>query len=598
MKIKQGRIKNFRSFGDEEQMINFDSNGIKLIIGNNKMTGDSNGAGKSSLFKALFEYCIYGTYDSKIDNAINNQIEKNLKTELTFFIKENKYCITRYRKHDKHKNNLYLFKNDKDISFKNNKETQELINNIIKINKNSFLNSIFINFNNSFFKKSNIERIEIFENLLQFNMITKYYKKTDNIIKTLTQNYETNEKVLIEKNESIKTLKSFINTYKENIEKKEQEINNNISLLENKLKELNKIDFDLIQKQNEQNLKLLKEIDILNNRKQIISNNIKEINNEMKISNLLSKMKKNSDEIESINENNDLCPLCGNKIKKDDLQKYINKNKNELKEIREEIKKLENEEKKQNEENEKYIKEIKEIDETIENMKNDLIDLDIDYYEKEKNKKGKIIDKIESLKDNIKNLDTVDLNEQKEKLNEIIKYKDDLKKQLEKIENKLKEFRFIKTCFSNRNGGLKKHLINKYLPIFNNKLNNYLFNFFDNIIVQFDENLQCSIIHDKKEKEFIDFSDGEKMRLELASVFSLFEMVRLVLNNEINIIVLDEILDMNLDTIGTHGAINIIESLAEENQVFIISHSDKYNDYFNDKLIIEKNENGFTKILQ
>ena len=93
-------------------------------------------------------------------------------------------------------------------------------------------------------------------------------------------------------------------------------------------------------------------------------------------------------------------------------------------------------------------------------------------------------------------------------------------------------------------------------------------------------------------------SGGEEQRVNLAIAFSLFDLVKVNLGNDINMIFMDEVLDRNLDENGITALLKIIDDLKERgNSVYVISHKDNFKAYFNNSMMIYKDEQGVSKIL-
>jgi DNA repair exonuclease SbcCD ATPase subunit len=125
-----------------------------------------------------------------------------------------------------------------------------------------------------------------------------------------------------------------------------------------------------------------------------------------------------------------------------------------------------------------------------------------------------------------------------------------------------------------------------YLPFF----------FKDDIIITFDKNLNETIIFKDMETEFNELSSGQKTRAELAVVFSLYMMVRALFGSGTNLLVFDEILDKNLDDDGVDSVVNILNNIAEESAIFVVSHKEEYKEKFPLSIKVKTDGNGFTKL--
>ena len=172
-----------------------------------------------------------------------------------------------------------------------------------------------------------------------------------------------------------------------------------------------------------------------------------------------------------------------------------------------------------------------------------------------------------------------------------------LEKDVSSINKELSYWDTLADVFSNGNSGFKKYFIDNTIDMFNEKINMYLPFFFDeDIKIVFDKDLNEKIEFRGEETEFNELSSGEKTRSELAVVFSLFTMVRIMFGTGTNIIVLDEILDENLDSNGVKAVLNILKNIANDSAVFVVSHRDEYKDSFDDVIKVSKDGNGFTKL--
>ena len=114
---------------------------------------------------------------------------------------------------------------------------------------------------------------------------------------------------------------------------------------------------------------------------------------------------------------------------------------------------------------------------------------------------------------------------------------------------------------------------------------------------QLNENFEESIkSRYRDEFSFTSFSEGEKMRINLALLFAWREVARMRNSASCNILVLDEVMDSSLDSNGTDEFIKIIKSISKNNNIIIISHkSDQIQDKFDRTIRFEKVKN-FSKI--
>ena len=124
-----------------------------------------------------------------------------------------------------------------------------------------------------------------------------------------------------------------------------------------------------------------------------------------------------------------------------------------------------------------------------------------------------------------------------------------------------------------KDGGVKSRIIKQYLPIMNKLINKYLsaMDFFVNFNI--DENFEETIkSRFRDEFSYANFSEGEKMRIDLALLFTWRQIAKLKNSTNTNLLILDEVFDSSLDTVGTEEFLKLINEMGTDTNVFIISH--------------------------
>lgn len=246
MKFKNVAIKNFFRFGPNEQKISLEGNGITSITG-------PNGYGKTTIVEAII-YAIYGkTRQATVNDVVNRYVGKDCKVSLEFCDNKNNYKIIRYRNHTEHGNNIYLFKNDTDISCKNASDTNALIIDIVKMPYLAFINSTVFSSElyTDFLGAKNSDRLVVFENILSLKEINAFYAETKNVVKEITEK-ENNQKIKLNGTETeMSSINSSIISYTEQAKKKLIEMKSEKDIIlknkeeaENKIKELSSINID------------------------------------------------------------------------------------------------------------------------------------------------------------------------------------------------------------------------------------------------------------------------------------------------------------------------------------------------------------------
>ena len=144
--------------------------------------------------------------------------------------------------------------------------------------------------------------------------------------------------------------------------------------------------------------------------------------------------------------------------------------------------------------------------------------------------------------------------------------------------------------------GIKTKIIKQYLPIMNKLINTYLssMDFFVNFNI--DENFNETIkSRFRDDFTYANFSEGEKMRIDLALLFTWRAIAKMKNSTNTNLLILDEIFDSSLDTDGTDAFLKILSTFDKEN-VFVISHKqDMLFDKFRHTIKFQK-ERNFSKV--
>jgi DNA repair exonuclease SbcCD ATPase subunit len=145
--------------------------------------------------------------------------------------------------------------------------------------------------------------------------------------------------------------------------------------------------------------------------------------------------------------------------------------------------------------------------------------------------------------------------------------------------------------------GIKTRIIKQYLPIMNKLINKYLvaMDFFVNFNIneQFEETIKS---RHRDEFSYSNFSEGEKMRIDLALLFTWRQIAKLKNSTNTNLLILDEVFDSSLDGVGTEEFLKLIKEMGTDTNVFVISHKgDQLFDKFRSVIKFEK-VNNFSRI--
>jgi DNA repair exonuclease SbcCD ATPase subunit len=150
-----------------------------------------------------------------------------------------------------------------------------------------------------------------------------------------------------------------------------------------------------------------------------------------------------------------------------------------------------------------------------------------------------------------------------------------------------------------KDGGIKTRIIKQYVPVMNKLINKYLsaMDFF--VQFELDENFNETIKSRFRDVfSYSSFSEGEKLRIDLALLFTWRAVAKLRNSVSTNLLIMDEIMDSSLDTSGTEEFLKIIQDLTADSNIFIISHKgDQLFDKFHSVIRFEKVKN-FSRIAQ
>ena len=177
-----------------------------------------------------------------------------------------------------------------------------------------------------------------------------------------------------------------------------------------------------------------------------------------------------------------------------------------------------------------------------------------------------------------------------------------LKKQLNKLDHDRSKYRELHSYYAFtqnllKDGGVKAKIIQKYLPLMNQQINKYLqmMDFYINFTLddEFNEDIKSAVHEDFS---YASFSEGEKMRINLALLFTWREIARMKNSVRTNLLILDEVFDSSLDGAGIDYFSKIIRYTINDANIVVISHkTDELIDLFENVIKVEKVK-GFSKM--
>ena len=280
-----------------------------------------------------------------------------------------------------------------------------------------------------------------------------------------------------------------------------------------------------------------------------------------------------------------VCPTCTQDIenafridKIGQLQQVLSKHQDSLSEIEQAITQEEEKERK-----------FFELQKEITTLQNETSQLNIQISNSSKLRKS-LESEIQDITDKLENRDAEDV--------KLAEYKGNLKQIIKDLEETKEENEYnLQTNTLLKDDGVKSSIIKKYLPIINKRVNYYLqkMDFYINFTLdeEFNENIKTPV-HEKF--SYASFSEGEKMRIDLALLFTWREIASDYKNSvSTNLLIMDEVFDSSLDGLGTDEFLKIVRFIIKDANVFIISHKNELFDKFNDVLEFEKFK-GFSRL--
>ena len=178
-------------------------------------------------------------------------------------------------------------------------------------------------------------------------------------------------------------------------------------------------------------------------------------------------------------------------------------------------------------------------------------------------------------------------------------FKDNLKTTYDELSQRKDTINYYDFSYSLlKDGGVKTKIIKKYLPLINQQVNKYLqlMDFYINFSLdeEFSETVQSPIHEDFS---YSSFSEGEKMRIDLALLFTWREVARMKNSVNTNLLIMDEVFDSSLDGVGTEDFLKIIRFIIKDANIFVISHKESLHDKFESVTRFDKVK-GFSRIVQ
>ena len=561
--FKTIKWQNFLSTGNTPIEIRLDNYPTNLIIG-------KNGSGKSTLLDALcfvlFNRPFRIIKKEQMVNTINNG---DCKVEIQFSVGTINYKVIRSIKPNK----FEIYQNDNLINQDASTVDYQkyLEQNIMKLNYRSFIQVVLLGSSSyePFMKMKARYRRDVVEEILDIKVFTQMdlilRSKQGDLAKKVTEvrhGRDLIEQKVSLQGEHLKSLKTRTSATEERNRTKIQQNQEADRQYRQDLQQLNE---DIAKQQ--EIMKFKPEVD----------------KKAKKLSKLESKIQNNLEthkETLSFFETHDECPTCTQRISEELKSKKVEEEKDTITKLQSGLKDLLNEVAKV----ETQITQMDAVSKKIQELNIDIT---------------KINTSLEGIK---KHSDDIELNtEDGQSVDELEKELEDLNTELNTLTEDLKKVEeekgyvdVVREILSDK--GARSKIIRKYLPIMNQLINKFLqsMDFFVSFVLDEEFNETVKSRH-RDTFNYNSFSEGEKMRIDLALVFTWRAIAKMKNSANTNLLILDEIFDSSLDGQGTEDFFKIIGTMSNEN-VFIISHKgDILFDKFTNIIKFEK-EHNFTKL--
>ena len=568
--FRKVRYKNFLSTGQQFIEVDLQKSNTTLVVG-------ENGAGKSTMLDAL----CFGLFQRpfrniKKDQLINSINEKECIVEVEFTVGQKDYKIIRGIKP-----NTFEIWCDGDMLNQDAAQRdyqKHLEQQILKLNFRSFTQVVILG-NASFVPFMQLRarhRRQVVEEILDIEIFSKMnllfrekQKNQDELIKQTDFNYQLVDNKIDDKK---KYIDDISNRSKDLAESKKAELNKSITDIANYEEDIKKVRVDIAELQKQ----VIDEAKVNDKHKKLH-------NMEAKLENTCNKHKKDLSFFQSHND----CPVCQQVIDETYKSTMMSKKAEKIQELELALGQID--------------KEIKTSEMKLDTINKTMVtirekELLINRYETSieeiKKQTVRLGQEIAELQD-----EKVSTAEQTGELNQLRERIAELEK--DKIEQK-NEMVYIDTArHLMQDTGIKTKIIKQYLPIMNQLINKNLadMDFFVNFSLDEEFNETIKSRH-RDEFNYHSFSEGEKLRIDLAILFTWREIAKLKNSTNTNLLILDEIFDSSLDSSGTDEFMRILYTTMAKENVFVISHKgDTLIDKFPRVMKFEKHKN-FTRMVE
>ena len=562
------RWKNFLSTGNNWTEVNLTEYATNIIVG-------TNGAGKSTILDAL-TFSLFNKPFRKITKPqlINTTNEKDGLVEVEFTLKNREYKVVRGLRPNKFE--IWVNGRMQDQFASATDQQKHFEQNILKLNYKSFTQIVILGSSTfvPFMQLTASSRREVIEDLLDI----KIFSAMSDLVKVKLRVQRDRVRTLELKKDS---LLDKVQMQEDFIKQLERTGHDDIKEKQNQIRKIAKEAKGFIDK----NEKLSKELETLDSQLLGLTDVTKSLRT---LSDLRGKIKQKVSAAGTeyyFFKDNVSCPTCTQSIKDSfrvnkiaDLNNSINKLQSGLDELESKIQ-------------EEELREVRftELTQEVTSLTHGISqnNTHISGLQRQSRDLESEIQRITEQLEN-RNTEHEKLAEFQHKLQETY---EEVTQQKEQIDHHDFAFGLLK------DSGVKKTIVKKYLPMINQQVNRYLQMMDLDINFTLDEEFNESIespIHE--DFSYASFSEGEKMRIDLALLFTWREIAAYKNSTNTNLLIMDEVFDSSLDGSGNEDFLKIIRFVIKGANIFVISHKEGMFDKFDNVIRFEKVK-GFSRIM-
>ena len=567
------RLRNFLSFGNAYTDIDLTAEGTILINGENIDNGGANGVGKTTIINAIC-YALYNNPFDKISlkrliNNTNGEKDTLMEVSLRFLKGDKEYEIYRCRGSE---TNIEISCDGQDITLDSVAENDKMVVEIIGYSYELFTNVIvFAGGMEPFLLKSVGDQRKLIEELFNITILSEKAKTLKEKIKITEGDINIQEAVIREQQNAVARYNKQVADAEARILKWEEDKETSIAKIKAQLESIDGIDFEA-EKARHEELKITSDgVKILRQLSQA---------SEKKVREAITKCSKIGKELEHLRDSK--CPYC--------LQQFADAGAKiaELEKQEEALIAEIDELKKEFEETDANLKAAEELEKQIkESIEHPNLDALLKIRTDAEVLRGKLKQTEASTNPHLEAFEAL--------LTESVKETNT--KKLDELKTLLEHQQFMLKLLTDKNSFLRRSIINETVPFLNDRLNYYTSELGLPHLVNFADDMSCTVSEYGRELDFGNLSNGEKKRVNIAMSLA-FRDVLHHLHGRANCMFIDELDGGALDLPGVDSIIRVLKKKSRDDNlaIWIISHRPEMGGRFDTEITVRK-ENGFSSII-